>query len=391
MSTFLISAEDAKRKIDSRQARARFSVPQVDTVRVLAMAGIFMHHLWGADGGGGAIQNTIGLICYLGQFGVILFNIITGFVLALPYLGYEQRSVPQYLQFIKRRFLRIVPVYYLALFLFTGLNLLIFTPSEYASTFWRLTGNILFLQALDPSSLSTNMAAYWYLTLLTEFYLLFPLLLRFFQSFKPGPACIFLCLSCWGGLAMIDVLSQSSRFFSALAGSMIYFNLPARLPEFAIGMWLAQAWKPGALRSRGLPIDTSFLRFAFALLLFVVLCAPWIPKAPQSIGFIFEVSGSFILFIALFLTPAAARFGTSAMVRSVSAASYGIYLTHQPLFSYSNFFLGGNISSPSAFGLAAIILGPIAYLLARGLEILSTTLIRRFSSPRAQTQNQKAA
>jgi len=356
---------------------ARIGVSQIDVLRVLAMSGIFMHHLWRGGGERSIIEHGITAMAYIGQFGVIIFNFITGFVLALPYLGRERRSAPHYLEFMQRRFFRIVPTYLLSLVLFTVLNILIFRPPEYSSSVVRFLENAFFLQGLDPSTFMTNMAAYWYLTLLASFYLTFPLVLYLFLRLKPKAACLMLCIMCWGGLALMRVLAPD---WEPLSG-MLYFNLPARLPEFAIGMWLAAAWKPDVGSVPELPLDRSFSFFSLIAIILALLGAPLAQKMTQPMSLIYQVACSFTFFIALFLFPTVTRLGKSAVIKKLSIASYGIYLTHQPLCTYAGFWLGGGLNRMTKAFLVMITMGPAAYLLARGLESLSgliTTSAFRF-------------
>lgn len=339
------------------------------------MFGIFIHHLWGGRPGQGGFQTVLAFLCDVGQLGVVLFNFMTGLVLALPYLGYECRQAPPYFQFLRRRFLRIVPAYYLAVILFTGLNFLVFSQLQASDGFVRLLQHIFFLQGLDPSTLSSNTAAYWYLSLLAEFYLVFPFVLRFFMVLGPGPACLLICVLCWGGLGISALMAHGPNSLLRSADSMIYFNLPARLPEFAVGMWLAAAWKPGTAPSHGPPVDRTFGLFALVMLSFGLLTTPWAREMVPPISLIYEVSCSFAFFVILFFWPPIGQLGRAAGVKSVSLASYGIFLVHQPLFSYWGRWGLGGLNPLLWFSLSLIILAPVAYLLGRNLEPVAAFLM----------------
>jgi peptidoglycan/LPS O-acetylase OafA/YrhL len=348
--------------------RKRFTIPQIDTLRVLATLGIFMHHLWGDRGVSEGIATPLAFFCNLGQFGVVFFNFMTGFVLALPYLGYECRPVPTWSQFLQRRFLRIVPAYYLAVLLFAGLNEFVFRHPITPEGLLRLLKQMFFLQGWDPMSLSSNTAAYWYLTLLAELYLVFPFVLRLFLRFQPRAACLLLCGVSWTFTAVLALPPVASHPLLQSLNPMIYFNLPARLPEFAMGIWLAAAWKPGRAPSRGLPVDRSFLLFTIVLLSFAVPATPWTHQISLPLSLIYEVSCSLGVFVALFLWTPMARLGQSVPLKRLSLASYGIYLVHQPLFSYwSNFFVTER-APMGWFALSFAVLAPVAYLLGRNLE-----------------------
>ncbi len=365
----------------------RISVSQIDLLRVLAMAGIFVHHLWRAGEGADAIERCVAWLAYAGQYGVIVFNIITGFVLALPYLGPEGRAAPGYYPFLRRRFFRIVPTYHCALVLFTVLNILVFRPPEYTSTLLRFLQNLVFLQGFDPATIMSNMAAYWYLTLLASFYLVFPLLLRFYLCLKPTMACGAICLICWGGLCLLRVVDSSWESHWAL----LYFNLPARLPEFAIGMWLAASWKPEQSAVSRIPLSPSFTVFALVLTGFALVASPWARQMAPPVSLIYHVACTTAVFLLLFLAPPAARMGKTSVVKKISVASYGIYLSHQPLFSYVEFWLQGWQMSPmTQFVLVILTVGPITYLLANLLESLTAIInetVSDFFYPPAKSRN----
>lgn len=363
----------------------RISVAQIDLLRVLAMLGIFVHHLWRVGEGAGAIERWLAWLAYVGQYGVIVFNIITGFVLALTYLGPEGRVAPGYYPFLRRRFFRIVPTYHCALILFTALNIVIFRPPEYTSTLVRFLQNLVFLQGFDPSTLMSNIAAYWYLTLLASFYLIFPFLLRFFLHLGPTLACGAVCLFCWGGLGLLRVVDPS---WEPLWG-MLYFNLPARLPEFAIGMWLAAAWTPRRSAAFKLPLSSSFTIFALSLLVFALFASPWARQMARPLSLIYQVACTLTAFLLVFLSPLAARLSGTNMVKKISVASYGIYLAHQPLGSYVQAWLEDwHVSSMSEFVLVSVTVGPLAYFLANLLESLTriiNTTVSNFFYPQVES------
>ena len=64
--------------------------PQLEVLRVMATGGIFLFHLWTAiplSPEAGLLSPMLARIPLLGTVGVIIFNAMAGFVLALPHLG----------------------------------------------------------------------------------------------------------------------------------------------------------------------------------------------------------------------------------------------------------------------------------------------------------------
>ena len=86
----------------------RLSIPQLDTIRALAMLSIFLHHLWKTVivTPQGTFQKILDPVFGSASDGVILFNIISGFLLAMPHLGPERRPFIGYRQFLRKRFFR---------------------------------------------------------------------------------------------------------------------------------------------------------------------------------------------------------------------------------------------------------------------------------------------
>ena len=220
------------------------------------MLGVFLHHLWKT-----VIQTPVGpfqwgldVLFDTASDGVILFNVLSGFLLALPYLGPQRRPFVGYGNFLHRRFLRIVPSYFLALVLFSLANVLVFGIPP-VSALHNLLWHLSFLNSLEYSMMSTNFSHFWYLGMLAQFYLLFPLFLRFFQRVGSTGALIRIVGVCWGGWSILSAyLAWYPDSALGMAGYLMHFNLPGRLPEFAVGMWLASRWT-----SSGSPLRTALL------------------------------------------------------------------------------------------------------------------------------------
>jgi peptidoglycan/LPS O-acetylase OafA/YrhL len=331
------------------QQRPLQRLPQLEVLRVVAMTWIFLFHLWSvvplvANSG------TFGLVLmgvlHSGHLGVVVFNIITGFVLALPHLGPARRPALTYGDFLRRRFLRICPQYYLALLLWTTIMML--TAHEPSSAVvLSFVAHAFFVHTMHPTTLFGIVPAYWWLGLLAQFYLLFPLVLRLFQRLGPNRSGLVLCGICWIGwglLTRLAVLRPGSSW--EMVHYMWYFNLPARLPEFALGM---------------------FLCVIVAGRLFPLIAIPLLP--------IYQLAWCFVGMVALCMWPPVARLGSSRIVTGVAAVSYSIYLVHQPLLGGAARWLDGKVSLPTAFGLLLFVGGAASYGLAWALDGLAARVL----------------
>jgi peptidoglycan/LPS O-acetylase OafA/YrhL len=368
------------------QQRPLQRLPQLEVLRVVAMTWIFLFHLWSvvplvANSG------TFGLVLmgvlHSGHLGVVVFNIITGFVLALPHLGPARRPALTYGDFLRRRFLRICPQYYLALLLWTTIMML--TAHEPSSAVvLSFVAHAFFVHTMHPTTLFGIVPAYWWLGLLAQFYLLFPLVLRLFQRLGPKRSGLVLCGICWIGwglLTRLAVLRPGSPW--EMVHYMWYFNLPARLPEFALGMWLAAAWNPGAppistpvpAFPRRIPLASSFAAFVLGMFLCVIVAGRLFPLIAIPLLPIYQLAWCFVGMVALCMWPPVARLGSSRIVTGVAAVSYSIYLVHQPLLGGAARWLEGKVSLPTAFGLLLVVGGAASCGLAWALDWLAARVL----------------
>lgn len=359
----------------------RFEIPQIDTIRVLAMLAIFLHHLWKTVivKPETAAQSLLDPIFTSASDGVILFNIISGFLLALPHLGPERRPFAGYRFFLTKRFFRIIPPYYLALLFFTAANMVCFAY-PLVPALQLMLKNLLFVNSLDYSNMMTNFSHFWYLGQLAQFYLLFPPILSFFLRIGPGRAAFSITALCWSSWVFL------AWFFPAEPGSypnvtenLMHFNLPGRLPEFALGMWLASIWNPSADSARKSISNRPFLLFAACLALYIPVAAPFLKVATLPFVHVFHVAIGLVIFLALFAWSAAARIGKSALAKDFSEHSYSLYIVHHPFFSYFGVTPATVSHTLGNFALLTALLLPVSYVGARVLDWMSAKIIRRVS------------
>ena len=235
----------------------------------------------------------------------------------------------------------------------------------------------------------TNTAAYWYMTLLVEFYLVFPLVIRFFRWFGPAKSALAVCVLCWGGLFALQASSIQMGALWGGKGSMLYFNLPARLPEFALGMWLAAAWKP--YRRRGVPMDLSYYLFALGMALFAVINIKSAPTFSAPAKLMYEVCAALSVFNFLFFMRPTTWLGEQKIVRTLAIASYSLFLVHQPILSYLETIMSRKLDPMSYFVSMAVIASLIVYYLAIGVDLAAAATLRFLKLGERSTESLPAA
>ncbi len=357
----------------------RVAIPQLDAIRVFAMLGVFFHHLWKTviitpqD----TLQGLLDPIFLAATGSVVIFNIISGFLLARPHLGPDHRPFEGYRVFLQKRFLRIIPPYYLALLLFTLVNMVHF-GFPLLPAFTMLMEHLLFVNSLDYSNMFSNFSHFWYLGLLAQFYLLFPLILRFFLWMRPARAALTIIALCWGAWGIVGwFCPQSQQSSPDIWGNLMHFNLPGRLPEFATGMWLASLWNSSVESVRRRIFERPFSFYVGALALFLVAGTPFLPWMVLPYVHIYFVALSVLLFLVLFLWKPAARAGQSTFIKHCSTQTYMIYIVHHPLFSYVGVMPSKVTHTVSNFLFLGSILLPLAYVVAVVLNSLSDWIVNR--------------
>lgn len=371
-------------------------VTQIESIRVLAMAGIFFYHLWTVLPEGGS-QNFLGPmlgdILSQGYLGVVVFNAITGFVLTLPHAAPGAKPPLRFFDFFRRRFGRIMPQYYLSLALWSVVALVAGTM-PLAALGACVAEKLFFVQTFDPARFFCLEPALWWMSLLAQFYLAFPLLLRLFRKYGPARAT-WLCLGgCWGLWLLLSLAAKLSGT-AALLDYMLYFNLPYRLPEFALGMAFAIIWKARAANPRptdlasGMPINW-LLGFA-GLAYFALPLAVLLKNAlPMPFAHILLTAACLGVAGTLFAWPALARLGARPWIATAAAASYSFYLLHQPLLGYGADLLRGRLQPFTAMVLLCLVSLPVSYALARYQDKLAAAFQARGKTPRTPKETPTA-
>jgi peptidoglycan/LPS O-acetylase OafA/YrhL len=137
------------------------------------MLGVFSHHLWKTviitpqD----TLQGLLDPIFVAATGSVVIFNIASGFPLVnMVHFGFP-----------------LLPA------------------------FTMLMEHLLFVNSLDYSNMFSNFSHFWYLGLLAQFYLLFPLILRFILWMRPARAALTIIAQCWGAWGIIGWFCPQSQ------------------------------------------------------------------------------------------------------------------------------------------------------------------------------------
>lgn len=244
--------------------------PLFDGLRALAAITILIYH---AASLSGYVQfGRLGAWATNLNVGVTIFFVISGFLLYRPYVRARLAGEdgPSLRRFYRRRLLRIIPAYWVAL---TLLSIYPGSPATFAD--WPRY--YLFLQVYTPSPPREGLFQAWSLCVEMSFYLLLPFYAAFIGRCVRARSAV---VGLWFEIGLLALLSVASGFatyaWSGGATSPLMQGLPRFMFWFALGMglalasaWVAQQEEPprwvAALRAR------SWRCWAAALALFVVL------------------------------------------------------------------------------------------------------------------------
>lgn len=353
-----------------QNAQARFS--DIDFIKGLAIIWVVMFHVYkdfsemfcGKNGANGL---TFCNFIMNGAMGVDLFVIASGFLLMFSYHHKEVSHSP--FKFIFARFKRLLPLYYAAIFLVVMLDSLIGREN------FKLDVTAIVLHMLGLHSLTSHLfsleGAWWFMGLIVQLYLLFPLL----AWLLPRTNWLVMVLGC----IILTVAARSLEFLNLGSNYSIF----AFLLDFVAGMLIyeqtihsRQNWMTSVstvlcgaaplLMAGVLATDTSVF-YAFKGLLRPII----------SIGFFFllrlayrglrNISGPLV-----------------SLISSFGLCSYAIYLFHRPLiYKYTTVL---SLHVPPEFVIASF----LALMLCIGLPltVAENRLMSSLTDRNRQTERQ---
>jgi len=315
-------------------------LPWIDRLKAVALVWIFLNHaserLFGSPSignpsndwpplaqrlaqlcplsGFGILNLPVNFFRYIGWFGdqgVGLFLILSGFGLAWGYLVRDPHGPIGYSHFYRRRLHRIYPLWlwahlcFLFPLAFIGLHVSLIDSAFYAS--------ILGIRIL-PSQLYYGVPAWWFIALILQLYLVFPLLWKSLQAW--GATGFFLIVG--GGSLIIRAtgLFYFHNYLDAWSRGAIFVT---RLPEFTAGMAIAVIVQRAKLPTRPKLALTGLIAFAIAVAASLTLTGMAI--APLLGGL-----GAFAILYAVFATAKS----KSGFLDWIGRHSLSLYLAHEP-------------------------------------------------------------
>lgn len=347
--------------------------PLLDAMRGIAAVMIVLSHTAGVSQF--ATENALGAYAARLNMGVTLFFLLSGFLLYRPFVAARLNGRPpiRIRDYTRRRILRIVPAYWVAL---TLLALWPGLMGLWTGEWWRY---YLFAQIYAEETTLLGIPPAWSLCVEISFYLALPFIAAGLARLTRGRDRRSAVRTELAALACVALAAMAFRTYMQITGgSYVVLNtLPAFIDWFAYGMMLAILSVSWQGREEHSPVLRQIVRrpwlpwLVFLLPFWVVSTQLDLPRGFFLIYNTWNYFGEHVLYavcVALLLLPAI--FGDTAggwprrllatpALGWVGLVSYGIFLYHAPLLLEINaagateWIPGSNYFSITAVTLAA--------------------------------------
>jgi peptidoglycan/LPS O-acetylase OafA/YrhL len=210
------------------RAETKGRLDVLDGLRGLAILMVVWYHLWLVSGYSTPLLAFAAPLVQNGYLGVDLFFFLSGFCIALPYARARAAGSPGpgIAEFARRRALKIVPSYVLALAIFA-----IAFRAQFDGPLQELghfAAHLAFVHVFSPATFGSFSGPLWTLAIEVQFYVLFGLL---------GPFVVRRPFAVYGGFVAIAVLYRATIAALGVDGDFLWINqLPAVLDLFGAGM-----------------------------------------------------------------------------------------------------------------------------------------------------------
>ncbi len=309
-----------------------------------------------------AMEGLVIALFQRGAQGVGVFVLFSGFGLTYS-LVKRGTGEPAWGKWYRRRFVRLFPIYWLAHFLLLVLPFQVHDPVDYRFLLSLLGDRI----APIDTVFYYFVPSWWFVGLLLQLYIVFPLLYRLMQ--RLGPAKY---------LALAAVAASASRYlvFGVLDAHGNYLQggfFACRLWEFAAGMILGKLMAESPQKT--LAVIFSPPAFLAGIALYVLSVLTYRPD------FLFSFSDGFsgmgLSLIMIHIASVLDRIPVAGKAFATAGVySYGIYLLHQPYVMYF-----GERLTPCHVGVALLLAAAIILvvsMLSACLERGTNRVVDRF-------------
>jgi len=214
--------------------------PALDGLRAIAALLVVVFHVSQASGVNSPDALVGPVTSRFGNYGVAIFFVLSGFLMWRPFVRAHLEGRPpttSLADYTKRRLLRIVPAYWLALFF-----LLVVVRGPGSTSLGDAVRYATFTQIYKQGDVLSGLSVAWTLCIEVSFYVLVPILAALLVALVPRTRPLKERLVAHAALPLVLALvSMAFRWWALRDFTKGFFWLPSYLDWFAAGMILAVA------------------------------------------------------------------------------------------------------------------------------------------------------
>lgn len=305
-----------------------------------------------------------------GYLGVDLFLVINGYFitrnLCKKVIGSQSRTgVSTYLDFEVSRIIRLLPMLLVAGMVCMALGYWAMLPDDYENLSESVVATNLFgnniLAAITTKNYWDVVNEYkplmhtWYVGVVMQFYIVYPLLFFLARLDKKNPWRTLLVMICT--LAAISMLV----YFGTTDVAQRFYYLPSRFFEFAVGGIIALTWKP---KDEEKPFHNWFVYLCYALILLLMAVNKEIIPANIKLVAVVALSGVVLVMSNSTLEN---KVTANSTLAKIGAASYSIFVWHQVLLAFYRYTTSSHFGVIS-YTLFLIIVAILSWLTYQFIE-----------------------
>lgn len=310
----------------SRRTTSGQFIPEIDGLRFASISLVVLFHLSGYTIGKSAplqfpslTDSLLARVAATGHYGVQLFFIISGFVLALPFARHHlnEGAAPRIRAYYLRRLTRLEPPYIVAMLLVFVVATTFFGAS--ARFLWpHLLASLVYLHNLVYGAPSAVNVVAWSLEVEVQFYLLAPLMARVYAIPRTLDRRIVIVAGIAAAILMQRyAVAANPRLSLTLLNYLQFFLLGFLIADFYLSEWRAPSANQRAWDAVG-------------VLSWIAMVVVWV-KVPRS--FVLFPLLALIVFCATFRGHWLRAAFRNRWVATIGGMCYTIYLLHYPLIS----------------------------------------------------------
>lgn len=335
----------------------------IDALRGLAVLGVILVHtsLWVSP------PDYLANIVENGARGVQLFYVASAFTLFLSMSSRQNTERHPIKNFFIRRFFRITPLFYLAVFFWLIKDG--FKPRYWAPdgiSIWHILSTLTFTHGWHPEHLNAIVPVGWSISVEMSFYLLVPFLFHFIKSLKMAiEATVFFLIlgkfvSYIGKLLISSLYPESKKYLLSFFFDVCW--LPTEMAVFGWGIVLYYLFRD--YRNQFINQNPYIARGCIISSIIAMLVLTFVPVPFLSY---YAFSALFALF-AFGLSIEPVKLFVNRFTCYIGKISYSLYLVHFGVLSSLPWFL------PQSIGVGQLVNFIAAYLVLLVLSTLISSL-----------------